>query len=171
MAADMYEDIADSISEAAKAPRPRRARRIFPYLALIPAALFVIGLMLLPIGATIYHSFTNWDGLTSTFIGWLNFSLIIHNPIVSEIFVNSLIFLISVPLILIASLVVAVFVYEKVPGWRLFRFLFFIPNVLSPVIVGVLFSTFFLPGSPISRCGPWGSDRSPGCPIRGRRAW
>jgi ABC-type sugar transport system permease subunit len=146
MAADTSEEIGGRMAGADEAPRPRRPHRVFPYLALIPAALFVVVLMVLPIGATIYHSFTNWDGLTSDFIGLRNFSLILHNPIVSEIFLNSVIFLISVPLILIASLLVAVLVYEKVPGWRLFRFLFFIPNVLSPVIVGVLFSTFFLPG-------------------------
>jgi multiple sugar transport system permease protein len=146
MAADTSEEMVDPGTGATEEARARRTRRVFPYFALVPAALFVIGLMLLPIAATIYHSFTNWDGLTSTFIGLRNFSLILHNPIVSQIFLNSVIFLISVPLILIASLVVAVLVYEKVPGWRLFRFLFFIPNVLSPVIVGVLFSTFFLPG-------------------------
>jgi ABC-type sugar transport system permease subunit len=146
MAADTSEEIGSRTAGAEQAPRPRRSHRVFPYLALIPAAAFVVVLMVLPIGATIYHSFTNWDGLTSNFIGLRNFSLILHNPIVSQVFLNSVIFLISVPLILIASLLVAVLVYEKVPGWRLFRFLFFIPNVLSPVIVGVLFSTFFLPG-------------------------
>jgi multiple sugar transport system permease protein len=146
MAADTSQEIGSRMAGADQAPRPRRSHRVFPYLALIPAAAFVVVLMVLPIGATIYHSFTNWDGLTSNFIGLQNFSLILHNPIVSQVFLNSVIFLISVPLILIASLLVAVLVYEKVPGWRLFRFLFFIPNVLSPVIVGVLFSTFFLPG-------------------------
>jgi multiple sugar transport system permease protein len=146
MAADTSQEIGSRTAGADQAPRPRRSHRVFPYLALIPAAAFVVVLMVLPIGATIYHSFTNWDGLTSNFIGLQNFSLILHNPIVSQVFLNSVIFLISVPLILIASLLVAVLVYEKVPGWRLFRFLFFIPNVLSPVIVGVLFSTFFLPG-------------------------
>ena len=65
--------------------------------------------------------------------------------------VNSLIFLISVPLILAASLVTAVLVYEKVLGWKVFRFLFFIPMVLSPVIIGVLFSTFFLPGGAVDQ--------------------
>lgn len=124
----------------------RGKRRLFPYLALVPATLFVVVLMVLPIGATIEHSFTNWDGLTSNFIGLQNFNLIVRNPIISEVFLNSLIFLLSVPLILIASLLVAVLVYEKVPGWKVFRFLFFIPNVLSPAIVGALFSTFFLPG-------------------------
>jgi ABC-type sugar transport system permease subunit len=123
----------------------RKKRNVFPYLALLPAAVLVFGLMVTPIGATIWHSFTNWDGVTSDFIGLKNYELIFGNPVVRQVFVNSVIFLISVPLILGASLVVAVLVYERVIGWKVFRFLFFIPNVLSPVIVGVLFSTFFLP--------------------------
>jgi ABC-type sugar transport system permease subunit len=36
-------------------------------------------------------------------------------------------------------------------GWKVFRFLFFIPMVLSPVIIGVLFSTFFLPGGAVDQ--------------------
>ena len=74
---------------------------MFSYVALLPAALLVLGLMVVPIGDTIWHSFTNWDGVTSNFIGLANFRLIFSNPIISEVFVNSLIFLISVPLILL----------------------------------------------------------------------
>jgi ABC-type sugar transport system permease subunit len=119
---------------------------VFPYAALLPAGLFVLVMMLVPILETIYHAFTNWDGINSSFTGLENFRLLFSNPLIGGILLNSVIFLISVPLILAVSLVVAVLVYERVPGWRLFRFLFFIPNVLSPVIVGELFSTFFLPG-------------------------
>jgi multiple sugar transport system permease protein len=131
--------------------KTRARRNVFSYLALIPAAVLVFGLMVFPIGETIYHSFTNWDGATSTFIGFENFRLIFSNPIITQVLVNSLIFLISVPLILAASLVTAVLVYEKVLGWKVFRFLFFIPMVLSPVIVGVLFSTIFLPGGAVDK--------------------
>jgi multiple sugar transport system permease protein len=123
----------------------RRKRNVFPYVAALPAAILVLALLVYPVVDTIYHSFTNWNGLSSSWIGLENFRLIVSNPVVEQVFVNSLIFLISVPLILAASLVVAVLVYEQVLGWRVFRFLFFIPNVLSPVIIGVLFSTFFLP--------------------------
>src|ERR1700721_916448 len=80
--------------------RTRKRRDVFSYVALVPAAVLVLGLMVLPIGATIYHSFTNWDGVTSDFIGFKNFELIFHNPIIATVLVNSLIFLISVPLIL-----------------------------------------------------------------------
>jgi ABC-type sugar transport system permease subunit len=130
---------------------PRVRWNVFPYVALLPAAVLVIVLMVLPIGSTIYRSFTNWDGLTSNFIGLENFRLIFQNPVIYQVFINSLIFLISVPLILIVSLIAAVLVYEKVLGWRVFRFLFFIPNVLSPVIVGALFSTFFLPAGLVDK--------------------
>jgi ABC-type sugar transport system permease subunit len=129
----------------------RIRRNAFPYLAVLPAAALVIVLMVLPIGETIYHSLTNWDGLTSTYIGLENFRLIFQNPVSDQVFLNSVIFLISVPLILIASVLAAVLVYERVPGWRVFRFLFFIPNVLSPVIVGALFSTFFLPSGLVDK--------------------
>jgi multiple sugar transport system permease protein len=130
---------------------PRTKRNLFPYLAVLPALVLVLGLMVLPIVSTVEHSFTNWDGLTSNFIGLENYRLIFSNPVIYQVLVNSLIFLISVPLILAASLVVAVLVYEQVLGWRTFRFLFFIPSVLSPVIVGVLFSTFFLPSGLVDK--------------------
>ena len=140
----------------------RRRRKIFPYVALLPAILLVLGLMVLPIFQTIYHSFTNWDGLTSNFVGVLNYRLLVQNPVIGQIFVNSLIFLISVPLILAASLLVAVLVYEHVLGWKVFRFLFFIPVVLSPVVVGVLFSTFFLPSGLADKLlSPFGLETFP----------
>ena len=77
--------------------KTRKRRNVFSYVALLPAALLVFGLMVFPIGETIYHSFTNWDGATSTFIGFENFRLIFSNPIISQVLINSLIFLISVP--------------------------------------------------------------------------
>lgn len=140
----------------------RRKRNLFPYVAILPAAILVIVLLVIPIVDTIFHSFTNWDGLTSKWIGLENYHLILSNPVISQVFVNSLIFLVSVPLILLASLLVAVLVYEQVLGWRVFRFLFFIPNVLSPVIIGVLFSTFFLPGGLVDKVlSPFGLKNYP----------
>ncbi len=105
----------------------------------------VLAVMVFPIGSTIYHSFTSWDGTTTRFIGIENFRLLWQDSVLREVLVNSLIFLISVPVILMASLIAAVLVYEQVLWWRLFRVLFFVPAVLSPVVVGALFSTFVLP--------------------------
>ena len=127
--------------------RPALPRRFgpFPFFAVAPAILLVVAVMVFPIGSTIYHSFTSWNGTTTSFVGFENFRLLWHDSIMREVLLNSLIFLISVPAIVVASLVAAVLVYERVLGWRVFRFLFFVPGVLSPVVVGALFSTFVLP--------------------------
>ena len=126
---------------------PHRRRKVgpFPFIAVAPAVVLVLAIMVFPIGSTIYHSFTSWDGTTTRFIGIENFRLLWQDSVLREVLVNSLIFLISVPVILLASLIAAVLVYEQVLGWRLFRVLFFVPAVLSPVVVGALFSTFVLP--------------------------
>src|SRR5579875_645959 len=51
-------------------------RRAFSYVALIPATVFVLGLLIVPIFETFYHSFTNWDGISSNFIGLGNYRLL-----------------------------------------------------------------------------------------------
>lgn len=117
----------------------------FPRLAALPALVLVVGIMVFPIGDTIYHSFTAWTGGPARFIGLTNFRLLAKNGVLRTVLLNSLIFLISVPLIVLASLIAAVLVYERTIGWRVFRVIFFIPGVLSSVIIGELFSTFFLP--------------------------
>lgn len=133
--------------EAAKkhTGRKRVRRGLFPYVAALPAVVLVGAVMYFPIGDTIYHSLTIWDGQTARFTGLGNFKLLLQNPVMRQVLVNSLIFLISVPTIVIASLVAAVLVYERVTGWRVFRVVFFIPGVLSSVVVGELVSTFVLP--------------------------
>jgi multiple sugar transport system permease protein len=123
----------------------RRRFGMFPYLAVAPAVVLVGAIMLFPIGDTMYHSLTRWDGQSSKFIGFNNFRLLWHDDLMRHVLLNSVIFLISVPGIVIASLIAAVLVYEQVLGWRVFRILFFLPGVLSPVVVGQLVSTFVLP--------------------------
>jgi multiple sugar transport system permease protein len=130
---------------AARPPLRRRKLGPFPYVAVAPALVLVVAVMMFPIGSTIYHSFTSWDGASTRFIGIENFRLLWQDTVMREVLVNSLIFLISVPAILFCSLVAAVLVYEQVLGWRVFRILFFVPGVLSPVVVGALFTTFVLP--------------------------
>jgi multiple sugar transport system permease protein len=134
-------------TESLPAAGPRRSRRsLFPYLAALPAVVLVLGIMVAPIVETVYHSFTAWNGQTSRFIGLENFRLLWHDQSMRTVALNSVIFLVAVPAIEAASLIAAVLIYEQVIGWRTFRVLFFIPAVLSPVVVGQVVSTFVLPG-------------------------
>src|SRR5215211_7439377 len=56
---------------------------------------------------------------------------------------NNLIFLISIPGILLISLSVSVLLFEEVPGWRFFRSVYYLPTILSAVVVGFLMQILF----------------------------
>jgi multiple sugar transport system permease protein len=113
------------------------------YLSLLPAFLLLAVLVGYPMLNTFYHSLTAWDGLNSRFIGLQNFKTIFNNGDLLLMLRNNLIFLLSVPGILLISLVVSVLLHEEVPGWRFFRSVYYVPTILSAVVIGFLVKTMF----------------------------
>ena len=63
---------------------------------------------------------------------------------------NTLILLVNVPLQVFAGLVVALLLYEKVKGWRVYRAVIYIPQIISAVIIGFLFKIFFSLNGPFN---------------------
>ena len=124
---------------------------IFSYLALLPVIAALIVFIAIPIINVIYHSFTLWDGLQTKFIGLQNYINMFTSKDFWHIITNNLLFLIVVPVIVLFSLVIAVLMYEEVPGWKFFRSTFFLPYVLSAVVVGFLFRSFYAYDGPINR--------------------
>ena len=56
---------------------------------------------------------------------------------------NTLVLLVNVPLQVFIGLVVALLLYEQVKGWRVYRAVIYIPQIISAVIIGFLFKIFF----------------------------
>ena len=50
---------------------------------------------------------------------------------------------IAVPMVIFSALLVSVLLYERVRGWRFFRVIFFLPNVLSVAVIGIMFRNAF----------------------------
>lgn len=125
-------------------PMHYRTREIWSgYLSLAPAFLALAFIVFYPMANTMYHSFTKWDGNTSRWIGLNNYKFIFTNGELWTLLRNNFIFLLSVPGILLLSLIVAVLLYEEVPGWRFFRSVYYLPTILSAVVVGLLMRTMF----------------------------
>lgn len=140
---------ADSPS-AAKAPRKnsaknkrRRREGLLGLAAALPAFLVVAGFMVYPAGYALYISFTKTNGRTFEWRGLDNYVGILTDPIVHQVFLVNLKFLVSVPLVIGTALIVSVLLFEKVRGWRLFRVIFFLPNVLSVAVIGIMFRNAF----------------------------
>jgi multiple sugar transport system permease protein len=129
----------------------RRAERGFALLAIAPAALLVLCLMLVPMTGALGISFFKTDGVTASFVGLANYAQLLSDPLVGAVLLVNLQFLIAVPLVLTAATLVAVLLYEKVLGWRAFRIIFFIPSVLSTAVIGLMFKSTFAFDGPINK--------------------
>ncbi len=121
----------------------RRREALIAYASLLPAFLLVAAVIWYPVTQTVYRSFTDWNGATSTWIGWENYARIVANGELWLLLRNNLIFVLSVPGILLISLVVTMLLYEQAPGWRFFRSVYYLPTILSAAVVGTLMRIVF----------------------------
>lgn len=117
--------------------------RLTATAAVLPAFLVVVGFMAFPVAFAFYISFTKTNGLKFEWRGLQNYADLLVDPIVHQVFFNNFKFLISVPLVIFVALIVAILLFERFRGWKFFRVIFFLPNVLSVAVIGLIFRNAF----------------------------
>lgn len=123
-----------------------------PWLFLIPAVLFFAVYVVIPIGQSFWISFHEWDGLgEKVFIGTDNYERLLGlgdqrmDRKFEVSFWNNIKWLILYLLAIPLGLFIALFLNQTVRGIRIYKSLFFFPFVISQVVVGLVFSWFYLP--------------------------
>lgn len=133
-----------------RSKRPRNG--LWGYVYAFPAVGILLAFVGYPLGSLIHHSFTEWDGFSSPrWVGLANFEALWHDPIFHTAIKNNAIFALSVPIIVVLSLVLAYLIHEQVPGWRFFRSTFFLPAIYSTVVVGIIASVVLLPEGAVNQ--------------------
>jgi multiple sugar transport system permease protein len=117
-----------------------------PVLFLLPAGALFSCFVIWPIFSTIYISFLEWDGIeTSRFVGLDNYRQLIGDAVFRTALVNNLLWLAGFMVAPAMGLAFAIFLHRDVPGIGLYRTMFYVPFVVSPAVVGVIFSWFWNP--------------------------
>jgi ABC-type sugar transport system permease subunit len=117
----------------------------------VPALVLLVVFFLYPFAVIAFHSFTEWDGIgPSEWIGLENFSQLIDDEALRVALKNNFLFAAVVPIQVAISLVIAVLLYERTPGWRLFRAVFFLPVVMSPIVIGLMWTSIFNVDGPLN---------------------
>ena len=130
----------------------RRMDNIQGWLSILPVLLIILVIRGYPIAFGVAKSFTNWDGLfRSNFIGLRNYVRILTQGQFWELLSNNLILLAFIPIQLFLGLVVAMLLYEEIPGSKFYRACYYLPQVLSALSVGYLFSILFGLNGPINQ--------------------
>ncbi|MGC5165253.1 carbohydrate ABC transporter permease [Luteimicrobium sp. DT211] len=154
MSADaVAEPLVGSAAGARRRGRTRRSAKrrrdtLLGYLFISPA---IIGLFLFvgyPMVTSLYHSFTDWNGLTpATWVGLDNYvEMFTKDPTFwPSIAVTFLWVVISVPVTIVAGLALAVLVNRALKGVKIFRTIFYLPVVLPAVAVLTLWKYIYDP--------------------------
>ncbi len=120
---------------------------VTPWLFLLPGVLFFALYVIFPIFQSFWISFHEWDGLgEKTWVGTANYERLLGGDRKFETsFWNNIKWLILYLLAIPMGLSISLFLNQTVRGIRLYKSLFFFPFVISQVVVGLVFSWFYLP--------------------------
>lgn len=124
-------------------------RNVFIASFIIPTLVFFCIFTIYPVIQGLYYSFFDWSGMSNkkTFIGFDNFKEMFQDPIIWRAIGNDY-FLVAGKVI--GIMIIATFFAVALTrfGFKLaafFRSIFFIPNVISVVVIGVLWNFIYNP--------------------------
>ena len=115
-----------------------RQRRRVGIVFMLPALALVAAFLGIPILQAVYYSFTQWDGLTATWVGISTYTHELQYPIFWRVLENNGLLLLGIPVAMLLPLGIAFLLNEKVPGWKFFRSIYFLPTAISWVVIGMV---------------------------------
>ncbi|MDX3659864.1 sugar ABC transporter permease [Streptomyces sp. ID05-26A] len=133
-----------------RGPRGSRAERFAPLVLLAPAVLIIVGLRLWPLVLGINFSFTGDGDLDGTAVGFDNYLTLLDDPLFLTALRNVGLLVLLLPVAVAIPGLLATFLHLKVPGHRVYRGVYFFPAVLSPVIVGAIFTLLLAFDGPLN---------------------
>lgn len=120
---------------------------LFPIPALLLYVLFVI----YPIASAFSYSMYDWKGLVrGSFVGWENFLTLFTVEPFDKMFINALrhnaiYFVVEMLAQNVIAFLLAFIIYQKIRGAQLLKLAYFLPRLLSVIIVGFLWKLILHP--------------------------
>lgn len=125
-------------------------RNIYKNYFTYPALFFYILLFILPVILNFVYSFTNWNaikmtGETAKFIGIENYMKIFQNKELVQVIVRTIVFAcVTTVFKNIIGFLLALAFNEGLKTRNILRAIFFLPAMLSPLIIGLIFGSIFM---------------------------
>ncbi|WP_405196559.1 carbohydrate ABC transporter permease [Virgibacillus necropolis] len=119
------------------------------YLFIAPMFIGTSILVIFPIIASFFLSFTDWNFVTGingfNFIGLANFKELFNDANFLKSLTNNIILLLAIPIGLFISLILAVVINKHVYFKDFFKVIYFMPFISSVVAIAIVFQVLFHP--------------------------
>lgn len=126
-----------------------------PYLYVLPAFVFFIIVIGIPLLQTAYYSVWNWNGLsTATWAGFGNYAALVLDPILRDSFIHVfilLIFFAIIPILLGLIVTAAMTRSQHLPFRGFFETIMFLPQVVTTVAIATIWVAIYAPNGLINQ--------------------
>lgn len=133
-----------------------RSNRAYPgenkwkgWLYLLPGFVIYLGFIFYPILETVRTSFFAWNGFSAQrdWVGLENYRTVFSDAQFADAFLHNLIFILFFCIlpVLLGLLLASLLTRKALPGMTFFRTVLFLPQVISMVVVGVIWRWIFNP--------------------------
>lgn len=144
-----------------------KARSVFIGVCVAPAVILFFLFMIIPTIDVFRMSLYKWGGYSGSkqFVGLANFKTLLKDTNFLRSFENTVLLIVIVTIVTMAlSLIFAAIISrEKIKGENFFRVIFYIPNILSVVVISAIFSAIYEPNQGLlnSMLGIFRGDKDP----------
>ena len=129
--------------------RPSKSRSLFLLLCIAPAAILYLLFMILPTFYVFRMSLFERGAYSpkETFVGLANFQALLKDTKFIVSMQNTILLIVTVTIItfFFAIVFAAILTRENIRGQNFFRIVFYIPNILSVVVIAGIFSAIYKP--------------------------
>ena len=135
-------DSSSQISQTSNWSKKNKIKEaLWGYLLISPNFLIILLFTIIPVFFSFYMSLTDWNILSApSFIGLENYQDIFKDALAKETFLNTFYFtVVSVPINVIFTLILAIFLNQKIKGITFFRTAFYLPVISASVAVSLMF--------------------------------
>ena len=132
-----------------------RTSRFAPYLYVAPLVVLLLFVFGYPLVRIFEFSFKMVRGIDGPWIGLRNYDLVLNQPLFWESVRHNVMLLVAVPFMVAWSLLIAVVLYERLKGWKLYRVILFMPYILAIPIIAVIMKKVFQFNGPVNEVLRW----------------
>jgi len=127
-----------------------------PYVFLAPLLALLAAFMIYPVVMNIITSFTEWKGYGPwKWIGLANYKTMVADGQFWTSILNTGLMVLYIPLSTVVTLLIAAFLREGIGGWKVYRAILYIPNLLGYVLMGVIFSIYLRDDGALNMAIKW----------------
>jgi N-acetylglucosamine transport system permease protein len=129
--------------------QPKSQRIIFLLFCILPTLTLFLIFTIYPLFSGLYHSFFEWSGAAANkeFVGWSNYVKLFQDPIFPKTILNDYFLVVTkvFGIMVLATFFAVALTQLRIKEAPFYRVVFFFPNIMSVVVIGILWTFIFNP--------------------------